>query len=195
MDCLFDSYVVDNFFTEEELAAVWGDLDYFLANGCFTDSHETHGASTYIESGKSLTNKYGFFPQKYLPIPELRCYSACCKIFQGDTAEFAEKSFANRSILTTEKHNILFSLYLNGGEYEKHTDRSVSTVLFWLNKEPKKFTGGDLILHDIDKKIDYVNNRMVIIPGWCEHEVTPVVMDEDEDPINGRFCISMFLSI
>ena len=112
MDCLFDSHVVDNFFTEED----------------------------------------------YVPIPELRCYSACCKIFQGDTVEFAEKSFANRSILITEKHNILFSLYLNGGEYEKHTDRSVSTALFWLNKEPKKFTGGDLILHDIDKKIDYVNN-------------------------------------
>jgi len=195
LDCLFDSHVVDNFFTEEELAAVWWDLDYFLANGCFTDNRETHGGSKYIESGKSLTNKYGFFPEDYVPIPELRCYSACCKIFQGDTAEFAEKSFANRSILTTEKHNILFSLYLNGGEYEKHTDRSVSTALFWLNKEPKKFTGGDLILHDIDKKIDYVNNRMVIIPGWCKHEVTPVVMDEDEDPINGRFCISMFLGI
>jgi Rps23 Pro-64 3,4-dihydroxylase Tpa1-like proline 4-hydroxylase len=194
LDNLFDSYVVDNFFTEEELAAVWEDLDYFLANGCFTGNHEAHGACTYKESGKPLTNKQGFFPQEYVPITEMKCYSACCKIFQNDTVEFSKKSFANRSILATTEHNMLFSLYLNGGEYKKHYDYSVSTVLFWLNKEPKKFTGGDLILHDIDKKIDYANNRMVIIPGWCEHEVTPVVMDEDEDPTNGRFCISMFLS-
>jgi len=30
-----------------------------------------------------------------------------------------------------------------------------------------------------------------MFPGWALHQVTPVVMDENEEDLNGRFCISI----
>ena len=32
---------------------------------------------------------------------------------------------------------------------------------------------------------------MVMFPGWALHQVSPVVMDDDEEDLNGRVCITI----
>ena len=64
-------------------------------------------------------------------------------------------------------------------------------VLYGYVKSPQKFKGGDIYFEELDKKIEFKNNRMVMFPGWALHQVSPVVMDEDEEDLNGRVCITI----
>ena len=190
MDKPFDALVVDNFFSETELSDIWTEVSGWLENNYFESNPGTHGGPT---EGAQTTKKKGFFPASKCCLYDLKTYNACTKIFQNATADFSEISFACRSVLDTDTNSLLISLYTNGGDYKKHHDDSITTALFWFCKEPKKFSGGDLILHDIDETIEFTHNRMVMIPGWAFHEVTPVTMDENEEDIYGRFCLTVFL--
>ena len=193
MDKPFDALLIYNFFSEVELTDIWAEITQLLADGFFQSDSKSHKPATEV-SENELAVKKGFFPSSYFPVTNLKTHKACCKIFESATRDFSKISFACRSVLNTNRHDLLFSVYKNGGKYKPHVDRAITTVLFWLCKEPRKFSGGDLILHDIDKTIEFTHNRVVMVPGWCTHEVTPVVMDDDEDDINGRFCLSMFMA-
>ena len=89
----------------------------------------------------------------------------------------------------------LLSYYENGDDYKKHKDASVVTILTYFFKEPKLFSGGDLILNDFGVTIEPENNMIVIIPGLYNHEVSQVVMEKDCCGKNlGRYCLSQFIN-
>ena len=83
-------------------------------------------------------------------------------------------------------------VYLNGGFYRPHRDnsarihsaRSISFVYFF-NRQPPRFSGGDLLLYDCDVHADArsygkfsrfvpLRNSIVFFPSACWHRVTPV---------------------
>ena len=78
----------------------------------------------------------------------------------------------------------------NGDHYRPHTDDCVITAITWFYKEPKMFTGGDLI---IEKAVKFpcLNNTTVIFPSILYHEVTAVVMENLSGL--GRYSMSQFL--
>ena len=69
------------------------------------------------------------------------------------------------------------------------------TFLYWVNKEPKRFVGGDLTIPEIGIDVEYKNNRLIVFPSHLLHSVSSIKMIEDNKPLSGygRYCISYFL--
>ena len=86
--------------------------------------------------------------------------------------------------------------YHNGEYYEPHTDRSIQFLGFtYFYKEPKKFTGGELYFPKYDYEFDCENNSLIMFPGWVEHGVTEVkIQDSDYYDGQGRYAITSFFS-
>ena len=61
-------------------------------------------------------------------------------------------------------------------------------MLLWIFKEPKPFTGGDLIFTDYDYTVECKNNSGIIFPGPIKHEVPPIEGD-------GRYTITLFTGL
>ena len=78
--------------------------------------------------------------------------------------------------------------------YEPHTDMAYQFLSFsYFYREPKKFTGGELIFPKHDYEYSCENNSMIIFPGWVEHAVKEVSIDNsDYYDGQGRYCISNF---
>ena len=98
-------------------------------------------------------------------------------------------------------------VYLDGGFYKAHRDnqskshrqRKLSFVYF-LHREPRRFSGGDLLLHDTDTDTDAcspgefsrivpLRNSIVFFPCGCWHQVTPVQCGTD-DIGDGRWAVN-----
>jgi hypothetical protein len=63
------------------------------------------------------------------------------------------------------------------------TDRLISAV-YYLPREPRSFSGGDLILYDFTgqkeaARIGPVRTRLVAFPSFACHEVTPITTGDD----------------
>ena len=60
-------------------------------------------------------------------------------------------------------------------------------------KEPKKFSGGELIFPSFDYSLTCKNNSIIIFPGWVEHEVSKVeIKNSDYYDGWGRYSINTF---
>ena len=73
------------------------------------------------------------------------------------------------------------SYYGDGDGYGYHIDlvnNSPITVISFINKIPKMFTGGNIILkrNGIKKTIRFKYNTALIMPSSCMHSVTPIKM-------------------
>lgn len=88
------------------------------------------------------------------------------------------------------------SAYGNEDFYGWHVDGTedgILTVLYMICKEPKKFTGGDLILKwgDGEKTVPFENNTLIIFPRNTIHTVTDIKMKSDKF-YDKRFTIQCF---
>ena len=91
------------------------------------------------------------------------------------------------------------SAYGNGDFYDWHvdtTDTGLLTVLYMLCKEPRKFTGGDLMLKwgENEKTIPFENNTLLIFPRNTLHTVTNIKMDS-KNFWDKRFTIQCFANL
>lgn len=110
------------------------------------------------------------------------------------TKAFKEISPYHRAIDSCETKYIKLNYYQNFNHYPAHTDIARYTAVTFLNKEPKKFEGGDLKFTEFDYVIPFENNKMVLFCGCFFHEVTPVTLNEtDYLTGNGRYAITQFL--
>lgn len=91
------------------------------------------------------------------------------------------------------------SAYGNSDFYEWHKDgiRELVylTFVLMLNKEPKKFEGGDFVLkfNDYEKVVPFKNNRAIIFPSRTLHKVTPIKVKGNEF-MDKRFTIQNWAS-
>ena len=94
-----------------------------------------------------------------------------------------------------------------GGFYDMHRDNTESrhasrklTFVYYFHREPKRFSGGDLLLYDTDleagscsptafSRIEPLRNSLVVFPSGYYHEVTPVECATD-DFGDGRFTVN-----
>ncbi len=127
---------------------------------------------------------------------------------------FHYKIFQNKSIIQTLNsakspvYQILkftkydrtkISAYGNGDFYDWHrdgNDNGILTVLYMLCKEPRKFSGGDLMLKwtDNEKTIPFENNTLLIFPRNTLHTVTNIKMDS-KNFWDKRFTIQCFANL
>jgi Rps23 Pro-64 3,4-dihydroxylase Tpa1-like proline 4-hydroxylase len=100
------------------------------------------------------------------------------------------------------------TVHTDGDYYHVHTDngdeetrtREISYV-YYFHRQPKRFTGGELVLFDtrIDTGqpvvagppivVEPMDDSLVVFPSGCLHEVRPVQL-LSADPGDGRFTIN-----
>ena len=85
--------------------------------------------------------------------------------------------FKNALILN---RSFLLNYYEDRNYYLPHSDEGLMTCLHWFYKEPKSFEGGEFVFTDYDKKIELASNKMIIFPSMIKHEVTPIIMKEED---------------
>tara|TARA_R110000787_G_scaffold89528_1_gene189438 strand:- start:1081 stop:1662 length:582 start_codon:yes stop_codon:yes gene_type:complete len=184
--------VIDNWYTKEELKKVYKEIDFYSDKDKLVTQHgnvatehgkdqadcfRVHLSTVYNIEGKKLSDIL-MLMDKMRQKTFHDHITKTCKIYRG---------FKN-----TNTDASMIAYYENSQYYEPHTDSAKYSILIWINKEPKKFTGGDLILPDLKQKIECKNNRLVLFPGYLYHEVTEVKMKGKYKIGDGRWCIVHF---
>ncbi len=188
--------VIDNFYNEQELGMIWQELE-FLCSDCKLESPDKNSSAIDPDTGEVLkNNKFAFLEDVYNNRKFSNILEVNRKLFNhfGSIVNGHPDWYFNT--LECNKDVTLISYYENGGYYKPHKDKAHATSLTWLYKEPKKFTGGDLILsfNGQQERIELQNNRMLIIPSFIDHEVIEVKMDNKYCGNHlGRFCITQFI--
>ena len=192
----FPLMVISNFYNEIELALIWQELEFYTAPNKLLDA-EDYGGVIGKTNAKALhldrIYKHNENGANYRNISNILTVNR--KLFNcGVLDKFSELhgccTIANETNWDTTK----VRYYHNGEYYDPHTDKSTQFLAFsYFYKEPKKFKGGDLEFQKYDFKIPCENNSMVVFPGWVEHGVRKVKI-EDSDYYDGwgRYAITSF---
>ena len=194
----FPHMICDDFYNPEELKLIWEELKFYTKPGKLLEAKDYGGVvgytnakalmldSIYRDYGKSnginyrnlsniLTVNRKLFTSGVLD-PFAGIHDCCC--------------IANQSNNDTTK----IRYYHDGEGYDPHTDKGFQFLGFsYFYKEPKKFTGGQLYFPKYDYEVPCDNNSMIVFPGWVEHGVKEVKI-EDSDYFDGwgRYAITSF---
>jgi hypothetical protein len=101
-----------------------------------------------------------------------------------------------KAIQYSNSDTTLISYYENSDYYAPHEDRSVLTALTYFYKQPKRFSGGELILPEYDCSLPPTHNTTYIFAGLVSYGVSPISMDEQFMGLGfGRYCMAQFLQL
>ena len=192
----FPLMVVQNFYNKIELELIWKELNFYTSPNKLFEAKEYGGvvdrtnakAICLDELYKGQENKKNF-----RNISNILTVNR--KLFNSGVLDKFSQLHECCTLATESNHDVTKVRYYHNNEYyDPHTDKSVMFLAFsYFFKEPKKFTGGDLIFPKYDFKVPCDNNTMVIFPGWVEHGVRKVtIKDSDYFDGWGRYCISSF---
>jgi len=194
----FPHLIIDNFYNEEELELIWEELNYYTKPGKLFEA-ENYGGVVGYTSAKAivLDSVYRNFSKSdgnnYRPLSNILTVNR--KLFKSGVLDvFSE--IHDCCILANQSNNDVTKVryYHNGDSYDPHTDRPFHFLAFsYFYKEPKKFEGGELYFPRYDYEVSCDNNSMIIFPGWVEHGVKEVKID-DSDYFDGygRYAITSF---
>jgi Rps23 Pro-64 3,4-dihydroxylase Tpa1-like proline 4-hydroxylase len=187
--------IIDDFYDEKEMSLIWLELNFLTSPSKLQSPKETYGATD--ENNNQLKSNHGIFledvyqDRKFSDILTLNR-----KMFSPDINKSLVSVSPEFKYIQNVNYDVtLLSYYQNDDFYKSHRDRSVISYVYWCNKEPKEFTGGDLYFEELDKTIEYKNNRLVIFPSHYMHVVSNVEMSEGKtDKFNtfGRYSLSTF---
>lgn len=187
----FPHIVGTNFFDEHQLAKIWQELHFLSTEEKLFPAGVHHGNGTTESRALCLEEAYR--------IPEISNILQIYKtILNDEVIKSASKQWA--SYLRLAMIDVVMTkvrYYYNGDKYGPHTDARQDFLLFsYFHTEPRKFTGGEVYFPEYDYTFNCDNNSLIILPGYIQHEVKEVVIDNDSYwDGNGRYCISQFLSM
>ena len=197
----FPYIIINNVFDEECLKLVWEELDFLCYDWKSKADKNPQAAGKW---GRNNTSRREFFLDEIFINPSFsNILKANQLTFDNDSKIGQENSFLRllhkhdhwffkHAIILTR--SFLLNYYEDRNYYKPHPDQGLLTCLHWFYKEPKSFEGGEFIISDYNKKIELANNKMIIFPSQLMHEVTPIIMkEEDKGKKLGRWCITTFL--
>jgi len=194
----FPHLIVENFYNEEELELIWEELKYYTKPGKLLEAKDYGGVVDKTNSHALLLDGlYQDFSHQgkvnYRNISNILTVNR--KLFKDEIMSVFASIHDCCSIANHSNWDITKIRYYHDDEYyEPHTDRSMQFLAFsYFYKEPKKFSGGELIFPKYDYEYECKNNSMIIMPGWVEHGVNKVSI-EDSDYYDGwgRYAITSF---
>ena len=194
----FPHLILENFYNEEELDLIWEELNFYTKPGKLLEAKDFGGVVDKTNS-KALLLDNIYINRSKDGKPNYRNISNIIgvtrKIFESGVLDrFAEihdccaiAPFCNWDITKVR-------YYHNGEYYEPHIDKSIQFLAFsYFYREPKKFEGGELIFPKYDYEYSCDNNSLIIFPGWVEHGVREVKIEESNYYDGyGRYAITNF---
>ena len=199
MKTLDNFLVVDNWYNKQELNSVYKELDFLHTK--IMDSGDPVNAAR-DENGVSKIKAHRISPYT-LYSNEGAQYSPIL----NSTKKFQDKNFHKKiedtfkstntalyeQFISTNHSNTIINYYENNDSYKEHFDVFQFTILIFIYKKPKAFSGGDLKFNRIKKTVECKNNRLVLFPSFYYHEITPIKSETKKKGF-GRYSISNFLS-
>jgi hypothetical protein len=196
-----DAVVIDNFYTDLQLKEIMIELKWLTKPSVMLDENRLVAAKDE-SSGVPLTKKNGVFLEDVFfnhLHSSLITHSANNSVCEEVKDNLLSKNGLYNIMLYCNKRNHLLSYYENSQFYKFHRDNSVFTMLSYFYDEPKKFSGGELLLQSCNVNkvatVDCLHNRVVIIPGATFHQANPIKSESNDLSGNGRYCLASFLSI
>ena len=186
----FPLMIIENFYNESELELVWEELNFLTKPGKLMDAKDYGGI---IENTNAKALILDDIYENAREISNILTVNR--KLFNSGVLDnFAEIHPCCKIARFSNWDTTKVRYYHDGEFYDPHTDRDFQFLAFsYFYKEPKKFSGGDLIFPEYDFKIPCDNNSMVIFPGWVEHGVRKVtIKDSEYYEGNGRYSITSF---
>jgi Rps23 Pro-64 3,4-dihydroxylase Tpa1-like proline 4-hydroxylase len=189
--------VYDDFFNKEEMSKIWTELTFLTSPEKMLTPEKT--GSALDKEGRILKKNSAIFLESFYGDRNMSYISTITnKVFDKQIADdlIMVGGLFDFIKVTNVEYNFL-SYYENNDYYDFHRDTSIFTALMWLNKEPKKFEGGDLVFNELNETIEYKSNRLVIFPSFYYHAVTPIKMIDNYVPFggDGRYTMTKFISI
>lgn len=189
--------IIKDFLTQDEQNMLWDEIK---------ENESKFSAGLYKKDGKDevhddIKKNLGFEVSDFYPrildssIRSMFYY----RIFQNkeiqEIIKNAKSPIYNLLRFTTSDRTKV-SVYQNEDFYDWHQDsinQGLLTVLYMMNKEPKKFTGGDFMIkwNGTEKSIPFENNTILIFPRDTPHKVKKIKMESD-DFYDKRFTIQCF---
>ena len=186
----FPHMIINNLYNEEELKLIWEELNFFTKPGKLLEAKDyggvvdrTNARAVILDEvfggHRQMSNILGVTRKLFNSsiLKEFGEIHDCCYIAQQCNWDVTKLRY-----------------YHNDDYYEPHTDRCMQFLGFsYFYKEPKKFEGGELLFPKYDYKVPCDNNSIVIMPGWVQHAVSRVSI-EDSDYFDGwgRYAITHF---
>jgi len=189
--------IIKDFLTKEEQEKIWEEIK---------ENESKFSAGLYKKDGKdevhdNIKKNLGFEVSDIYPrildssIRSMFYY----RIFQNEEMQEITKTAKSpiyNLLRFTKTDRTKVSTYQNGDFYDWHQDSTAQgllTVLYMMNKEPKKFTGGDFMIKwdGIEKSIPFENNTILIFPRDTPHKVKKIKMESD-DFYDKRFTLQCF---
>jgi len=168
--------VIDNFYSEEELAEVFKELqDIKKFNG---PASETGTSTKYCPNTKTLRqNKTGrgiFLDEMYEGNREASAtLKHNPKIFSKEVVEELEKiDVCFNSVALSNADFTLINYYESGQEYKAHQDWARVSAVTFLRQGC--FSGGEFLFPHQNQKIESQHNRMVVFPSAAYHQALPI---------------------
>jgi Rps23 Pro-64 3,4-dihydroxylase Tpa1-like proline 4-hydroxylase len=196
-----DLLVIKDVFTEKELSSMWNEIDYYYDRNFFYSPELTLSAKN--DDGSLKKRNLSLFVDG-LYNQESRSLSAILEFTEqrllcAETKDAMEELNPFHGIFkNVNQHSTLLNYYENDDYYDFHADSAVYSILTFLFKEPKAFSGGELIfsIGGSELVIDVKSNMSVIFPSSYQHKVSQISMEkQDLGKVLGRFSIAQFAGI
>tara|TARA_B100001113_G_scaffold272093_1_gene226829 strand:+ start:184 stop:801 length:618 start_codon:yes stop_codon:yes gene_type:complete len=187
----FPHIIFHNFYTEEELNLIWEELDFLTKPDKLFDVKEYKGVVGYTEAKAiQLDTVYQGKNRKLSNI-----LNVTRKVFEKDVLE-AFSSISDCCSLAKHCNYDVTKVryYHNNDQYKPHIDMLWNFLAFsYFYREPKKFSGGNLLFPKYDYEYPCDNNSLIILPSYVEHGVQEVKIDNSDyfDGM-GRYAITHF---
>ena len=192
----FPHLIVKDYYNEEELELIWEELKFYTKPGKLLTAKNYGGVVNKTNSHALVLDDIYVTHndnKDYRTISNILTVSR--KLFESGIIDPFCNIHGCCSIAKMSNWDITKIRYYHNGEYyEPHTDKCMQFLAFYyIHKEPKKFSGGEIYFPEYDYEYECDNNSMIILPGWVQHGVREVKI-EDSDYYDGcgRYAITTF---
>ena len=189
----FPHLIIHDFYNPDELELIWEELNFYTKPDKFLTAKDFGGVVDKTNSHALLLDKIYKGHRKLSSI-----LTVTRKVFSKDILEsFAQIHDCCGLAPITNNDCTKVRYYHNGEHYEPHVDASMQFLIFtYFNKEPKKFSGGELYFPKYDYEFPCNNNSMILFPSWVKHGVREVRIDDSNYYDGwGRYAITHFLKL
>ena len=185
----FPHLIIQNFYNKKELNLVWEELRFLTKPGKLLPPEDYGGVVGYTDA-KALCLDVEY---NHRIISNILTVNR--KIFDNQILEpFSKIHDCCGESINCNYDTTKVRYYHDGEYYKPHRDTSYHFLAFsYFYKEPKRFTGGELIFPKYNYELTCENNSLIIMPSWVQHGVKHVsIEDSDYYDGSGRYCISSF---
>ena len=175
-------------YDDQELELIWEELNFLNKPNKLLEPEDYGAASDLHTKSKAIVLDFAYSDRNISNILTVNR-----KTFNY-TEIYAELSPHYIKFVTSNNDHTKIRYYHDGEFYKPHRDHYYDVLACtYFNKEPKRFSGGELYFPDYQHQIPCYNNLCVIFPAYFSHGVREIkISDEDYFAGYGRYCMSQF---